>query len=151
MKRNLIFSLLAMLAINAGAQNPVSWNYTSKKIDGKLYEIRMTATLKEGWHLYSQKQPENAIATPTQINFSKNPLVILKGGIKEQGKMEKYTDPVLETEAYQYANKVEFIQQVTLKTEVSTNLSGSIGFQVCTDKHCLAPETINFNIKISNK
>ena len=45
--------------------NPVSWSFTSKKITDKTYEVHLTATMQSGWHLYSQVQPEDAIAIPT--------------------------------------------------------------------------------------
>ena len=89
-----IFSLitLALIGFAAQAQNPVSWTFSSKKIDDKTFEIHMTATMQKGWHLYSQKQPEDAIANPTTFSITANPLIKLDGGIKEVGKMEKFKD-----------------------------------------------------------
>ena len=52
----------------------------------KTYEIHMTATIQTGWHLYSQTQPEDAIAIPTGIKFTSNPLVTAEGPVKEVGK-----------------------------------------------------------------
>ncbi|HET6993988.1 MAG TPA: hypothetical protein VFI06_03350, partial [Chitinophagaceae bacterium] len=89
MKKYLIIALGFMVATTAKAQmpTPVSWSYTAKKTSDKTYEVRLTATIQSGWHLYSQKQPADAIVEPTKITFNKNPLLKLDGNIREEGKM----------------------------------------------------------------
>jgi Disulphide bond corrector protein DsbC len=130
------------------AQNPVSWSFTAKKIADKTFEVHMTATIQKSWHLYSQNQPEDAVASPTSFTLTTNPLLTLDGKIKEVGKMEKFVDKELGLSANQYSDKVDFVQVVKLKGNVNTNLSGSVEFQTCDDKKCLPPKTINFNIAL---
>ena len=66
--KNIILVLLITLGITtAEAQTPVSWNFTTKKVDSKTYELHLTAVLQSGWHLFSQTQPDDAIAVPTGI------------------------------------------------------------------------------------
>ena len=108
----------------------------------------MTATMQPGWHLYSQVQPEDAIAIPTDIQFNKNPLISLNGSIKEVGKMEKFKDEKLGVAANQYAKKVEFVQVVKLKANAKTNLTGTIEYQTCDDEKCLPPKKVNFNLAV---
>lgn len=149
MKR-VVFFLMMTLGISAAhAQlNPVSWSFSSKKIADKTYEIHLTATMQSGWHLYSQVQPEDAIAIPTGFKINSNPLMALEGKIKEVGKMEKFHDAKLEVSANQYADKVDFVQVVKLKANVKTNLTGSVEYQTCDDKKCLPPRTVNFSIAV---
>jgi thiol:disulfide interchange protein DsbD len=149
MKRLLLFFIMAVGVIAVKAQlNPVSWTFTSKKIADKTYEVHLTATMQSGWHLYSQVQPEDAIAIPTDFKLNSNPLLTLDGKIKEVGKMEKFHDPKLEVSANQYAGKVDFVQVIKLKANVKTNLTGSVEYQTCDDKKCLPPKTVNFSIPI---
>lgn len=133
----------------AFTQTPVHWNYQAHKLNDKEWEVKLTATIDNGWHLYSQQQPEDAIALPTEIVFNKNPLVELKDKVKENGKLEKYKDKTLDIEAWQYAGKVEFVQVVKKKAKVKTTVSGSIEYQVCTDEKCLPPKKIPFTIAIN--
>ena len=105
-------------------------------------------TMQSGWHLYSQVQPEDAIAIPTGFKLNSNPLLSLEGNIKEIGKMEKFHDARLEVSANQYANKVDFVQVVKLKANAKTNLTGSVEYQTCDDKKCLPPKTVNFTIPV---
>lgn len=148
--KKLLFVALALAFLNtASAQNPVSWAFTSKKISDKVYELHLTATIQPGWHLYSQKQPEDAIAQPTSFTFNNNPLLNFDGTVKELGKVEKYTDKVLDVSAYQYSNKVKFVQVVKLKGKVKTAVTGKLEFQTCDDKKCLPPKTIPFTIALN--
>ena len=150
MKRTIIFSFVLISgALSLNAQlNPVSWAFTSKKIADKTYEIHLTATMQSGWHLFSQVQPEDAVAIPTGFKINNNPLVTLNGKIKEIGKMEKFHDAKLDISANQYANKVDFVQLVKLKSNVKTNITGSVEYQTCDDKKCLPPKTVTFSIPV---
>jgi thiol:disulfide interchange protein DsbD len=126
----------------------VSWSFTTKKIADKTFEVHMTANIQPGWHLYSQTQPDDAIAIPTGVTIQKNPLVMLDGKVKEAGKLEKFHDAKLGVSANQYSSKVDFVQVVKLKANVKTNVSGSVEFQTCDDKKCLPPKTVNFSVTI---
>jgi len=130
------------------AQNPVSWTFGVKKVDDNTFEVHMTATIQKGWHLYSQEQPEDAIAVPTSFTITANPLFKLDGKIKEIGKMEKFTDKQLGLSANQYSNTVDFVQLVRLKGTAKTSVSGNVEYQTCDDKKCLPPKTVNFSIAL---
>lgn len=148
MKQFFIIALAIMVGLGAKAQNPVSWTFTAKKVADKTYEIHMTANIQDNWHLYSQTQPDDAIAMPTTFTINPNPLFTLEGKIKEVGKLEKFHDAKLDLSANQYSNTVNFVQVVKLKANVKTNFSGNVEFQTCDDKKCLPPKTVNFNIAL---
>jgi hypothetical protein len=150
MKKVFFLLSLACASMLASAQiaNPVSWTFNSKKISENSYEVQMVATIQNGWHLYSQVQPKDAIAIPTSFSFTKNPLVELDGKIKEAGKMEKFTDQELGISANQYSKTVVFSQKVKLKGKAKSNVGGNVTFQTCDDKKCLPPKTVNFSIAL---
>ena len=131
------------------AQNPVSWSFQAIKKGDQQYDVVMKATIQPGWHLYSQQQPDDAIAIPTSIQINNNPLVIREKTIREVGKMQKFTDKTLGVTAYQYANEVTFIQTVNLKVKVKTALTGEIEYQVCDDEKCLPPKKVPFTIVLN--
>lgn len=146
MKRLILSAIVIFAAIAAKAQlNPVTWSFSATKIDDKKYEIHMKATIQTNWHLYSQVQPDDAIAQPTTFTINKNPLFVLDGKIKEVGKMEKVTG---EYPANQYSNTVDFVQEIKLKSTAKTNFTGSVEYQTCDDKKCLPPKTVTISIPI---
>ncbi len=149
MRKLLVVAFLVFVSVaNAQQLNPVSWSFASKKISGNVYEVQLVASIQSGWHLYSQQQPDDAIAQPTSFIFNKNPLIDLEGKVKEIGKLEKYKDKKLDISSNQYSQKVTFVQKVKLKGKVKTNVSGKLEFQTCDDKKCLPPKTVNFSIAL---
>jgi hypothetical protein len=144
---SLILVMILTLAVKAQL-NPISWTFTAKKLSDKAYELHITALIQSGWHLYSQTQPDDAIAEPTLVSFNKNPLLTLEGKIKEEGKLEKFHDAKLDISANQYSAKVNFVQVVKLKAKAKTKLSGSVRFQTCNDEKCLPPKTVTFNVAL---
>jgi thiol:disulfide interchange protein DsbD len=143
-----ILSMFLFGAIAVSAQSPVTWTFASKKLTDNTYEIKMIATMEKGWHLYSQEQPEDAVAGPTTFTITSNPLIELVGKIKENGKMQKFHDKELDISANQYSEKVEFVQTIKLKGKVKTSFNGSVEYQTCDDKKCLPPKTVNFKVAL---
>ena len=147
MKLSILLFILLSTTLSF-AQSPVSWTFSSKKLDDKTYELRLTANIQKGWHLYAQKQPDDAIAQPITFNFNSNPLLNLEGKVKEIGKLEKFKDEKLDISANQYSNKVDFVQLVKMKGKAKTAVTGQLEFQTCDDKKCLPPKTVNFSIAL---
>lgn len=149
MKKLIVLHCVVLVAATRlAAQVPVHFSYSAKKIDDTHYELHVTATMDNGWHIYSASQPKEAVAVPTKIVFKKNPLVALSGQPNEVGKKEKFENKEVGIVQYQYGGTVDFVQAVTLKAKVQTSISGSITYQVCTDEECLPPKTVPFDIKI---
>ena len=143
------FITLLILTLSVNAQNPVTWQFQAQKKDDLNYEVILKASIQPGWHLYSQKQPEDAIAIPTEIQFNNNPLVVREKEIREAGKLQKYVDKTLGVTANQYSNEVRFIQSVKLKAKVKTAITGEIEYQVCDDEKCLPPKKVPFTIVLN--
>lgn len=141
-----MFLVIPFVCSTAMAQEPVTWSFSAKKLNGSLYEVRMTAIIQSGWHLYSQKQPENAIVTPTNIRFGKHPLVMLKGEVEEKGDLVKVKEETIGFESWLYESKVQFIQIIELRNKVKTSINGSVDYQACTNEKCLPPATAPFSI-----
>lgn len=147
--RSLLLLAAFSLATSVMAQNPITWQFQAVKKEGLKYEVTFRATIQPGWHLYSQNQPKDAIAIPTTFQFNKNPLINREQTIRELGKMQKYTDKTLGVTAYQYSTEVTFTQNVTLKANVKTALTGEIEYQVCDDEKCLPPKKVPFTIALN--
>ena len=139
--------LLAPAGIMAQLKNPIKWNYSAKKLAAGKYELHMTATLEKGWHIYSQKTPQGG-PIPTKFTFTKNPLVTANGPVKEVGNIENYFEDLFGVQVKQYADKVDFVQTITVKNSVKTNLAGKVEYQLCRDRECLLPKELAFSIVI---
>ena len=150
MKKNIPIAILLLCSnlLFAQIQNPVTWSTNSKKIDGKTYEVHVTAKIDKGWHIYSQTTAEGG-PIPTSFTFTKNPLVIVEGKVKEIGKLEKHIEPLFQNiEVKQFSNNVDFVQTVKLKVPVKTSVDVAVEFMVCNDKQCLPPSTKKFSVAL---
>ena len=143
-----VFFFVATSISMAQSGSKVKWQFISKKIADKKYEIRLSAVIDKGWHLYSQVQAEDAIALPTTVTFANNPLLIMTGKPKEVGKLYDQYDKATASRSRFYSDKVEFVQVVTTKSNVKTAVSGEIEFMVCDDKQCLPPDKVRFSVKL---
>jgi len=94
--------------------NPITWNYSAKRIGIKMYEVYLTAAIQNPWHIYSQSTPEGG-PIPTKIGFKKNPLVTHIGKAKEKGKLLKKREEVFDVDVKYYNERVDFIQVIKMK------------------------------------
>src|SRR5215471_3866967 len=113
----ILITLIIATALHAQVQDPVKWNYTAAKNSDKEYTVTISATLLPAWHIYSMNTPANG-PVPTSISFSKNPLVLLNGAVKENGKLKTEHDEIFGVDVKYFADKVEFVQAVKLKSAV---------------------------------
>ncbi len=143
-----IFALfIGLSCTQAQVENPVKWTFSTVKKADKKYQLIATATIEGEWHLYSQSTPDGG-PIPTSFSFNKNPLATLVGKPIETGKLITKHEKVFGVDVKYYNNKVVFTQDIALKSNVKTNVSGEIEFMVCNDERCLPPKTISFDFKI---
>jgi hypothetical protein len=152
MKKVVLFITALWSLQIVAAQNPpapagqaVTWEFKAKKIDSEHYELSLTAVIQGKWHIYSQFTPEGG-PVPTQIVFSKNPLIVLNGAAKEVGKLHEKYEEVFGINVKYYDGLVVFKQLITLKKKVKTKISGTVEYMVCDDTQCLPPKKEAFTI-----
>jgi hypothetical protein len=141
-----LFTLIIGLQLHAQKLNPVKWTFEAVKKADKQYDITFTANVDAPWHIYSQFVKKGPV--PTSVQIKKNPLVQIKGGVKEIGKIEKKFDKNFGAEIAYFSNKVQFVQSVTLKVASKTKLTGEIEYMVCNDERCLPPTKVPFEVTI---
>lgn len=149
--KSLFLAALLTITMAGKAQflNPVKWNYSIVKVADKTYDVKITAILDKGWHLYAQDAGEGP--EPTTFTFAANPMFKLEGKVKEVGKLRKEYDPNFDSELKFYSNEVTFVQRIKMRSAVSTVVNGSVNFMVCNDRKCLPPKDVPFSVKVPAK
>lgn len=126
-----------------GLEDPVQWEFTSKKIGDNLFEVSAKAILDENWHIYANKQEsEYVIGTEFYIEEGAGSL---KGGISEQGELHEEYEKVNDADSRFYEKEVVFTQQFEVKPGSKTAVA-DITYMVCDNSHCLPPTTEAFTI-----
>lgn len=141
------FLLTIMVGSICNAQDVVRWKFYAAKISAKTFEIHLKATIDEAWHIYSQTTSTGG-PLPTNISFAKNPLVLLSEKTKEIGDLKFHHDEIFDLDVYSFTDSVDFVQTINLKTNIKTNLSGTIEYMACTKQKCLTPQKIKFSVKV---
>ena len=147
MKKIVLGFVLLMFTIGVNAQQKVTWTYTAKKLAGDKYELHITAQPPAGWHIYSQTTPDGG-PVPTSFTFNKNPLVTISGTVKEKGKLVTYYDKNFKVNVKYFDGKAEFIQTISVKGKIKTNVTGEVESMICNDKQCLPPTSEKFAIAL---
>lgn len=133
--------------VMAQSSTQVKWICSAKKIGDKTYEVHMTASIGGDYHLYAQDAGGDG-PIPTAFTFTKNPLLVTDGKVKEVGKMVKKFESAWSHDVNYYENTVDFVQVVKLKSNVKTSLSGKVEFMVCNDRQCLPPADVDIKVNV---
>lgn len=142
-----VFMMVLVFGV-ANAQQKISWSYSAKKLPNNKYEIHIVATPPPGWHIYSQLTPDGG-PVPTTFKFSKNALVVVQSKMNEKGKVVSYFDKNFKVDVKYFEGKADFVQVVTVKGNIKTNISGEVESMICNDRTCMPPSTEKFNIALN--
>lgn len=147
-----LLSFLLFLCVFVSAQilpQPVRFSVSTKKLTDQTYEVKIHAELEGGWHLYSQSQPPEAVAHPTELTLSPNPFIEnIKGLWQEVGDKKLYENVAAKIKQFQFSEEVDFVKVIKLKRKIKTELHGKLVYQVCNDEKCLPAGRFNFSIKL---
>ena len=143
---SLILGIKSQICI-AQDKNPVSFKIESKKVSATEYDIVFTATIDEGWHVYSISQTSGDGPNPTVITLNKSADYELAGKVTESKPVEEM-DKVFEMKVKYFLHKATFTQRIKLKTDKTFKVSGKYEYQTCTDEKCMFPPAKKFSLTI---
>lgn len=138
--------VFANLVYCQDGNNTVSWAFTSKKTSAKEYTIYMTATVKDGWYVYSQYLDSDDGPVRTQFVLDQNEAVTLDGKATEEGGKIEGFDELFEMNITKYKKQLVIAQKV--KVTKATTIKGKITFMTCNDEQCLPPTDVPFEVKL---
>ncbi|MGG1920828.1 cytochrome c biogenesis protein CcdA [Chryseobacterium sp. NRRL B-14798] len=150
--RNWFLLILLFLAtgINAQIKNPVKFKFTINDLGNNQYEAVLNATMESGWHIYSKDLPEDT-GIPTEYKVTGKNIELI-GKFTEVGKKhEEFSEAFGGTIVF-YSNAAGFKQKFKLKDPTKpADVTSEITYQTCDDRVCLAPNTLEFNQKVTPK
>lgn len=142
-----VLVFFTLLSLYASSQSPVRWKFSSKRIADKTYEIHLTARVEQPWHIYSMTtSPGGPVAA--KIEFSGNPLVTISGSVREEGKLITKYEKLFGADVNYFEESVDFIQQVKIKSNGKTYVTGYIQYMVANELQSLPVTTKSFNIAL---
>ena len=148
---------LAITAATAQAQNPVHWtapkSATSAAPGGKT-SVKLTATIDEGWHIYSATQGPGG-PLPTRFAVASGQPFVMDGTVDATKPMVNF-DKNFGINVETYENKADFTVPIKVDTTAkkgAQKIQLSTRYEACNASMCLPPKTVNFtvNMKVKNK
>jgi thiol:disulfide interchange protein DsbD len=135
--------------MTAQIKDPVKFKYNINALANNEYEAVLTATIDKNWHIYSQDLPEDS-GIPTEMKLSSKEGISLIGKVQEVGKKHDEFSEAFGAQIVYYSDKVLFKQKFKLKNnDKPANITAEITYQTCDDRVCLAPNTLEFEQKIT--
>ena len=140
--RTIITSIAAAFLWGAAAfaQAPdatATWKVTSTPTGEGEYELVFTATIENGWHIYTTDNQYN----PTTLELEPGQ------GFSPVGEFKQATKPAMFKNEEVFLNEAVFSQRVKLNGENAT-VSGEITWSGCNDQFCAAPEHWEFSVPL---
>jgi thiol:disulfide interchange protein DsbD len=108
----------------------------------------MIAFIAYPWKLYAQESTLDG-PLPTIIKFEENSFINLIGKPKEIGTIKEEYEENCNKIVHYYETAVDFMQEVRVYTSQSELLKGEITYMACSDKKCLKPIKMEFQIELS--
>lgn len=149
MKKTLLLLSLLVLGYSLSAQilTPVKWSTSYKQVSESEFDLVFTATIDDGWVIYSQYLDGDDGPVPTHFYFNEGSHYQLVGKNQESGNRKEAYDKVFEMNLVKFSKKAVFTQRVKVK-DLSKPISGYLEFMTCDDERCLPPTEEDFSFQL---
>jgi len=151
----LVFSGVAASGSSQIPKEPIKWSAKLQSGEtplkaGERFALQLTASIEEGWHLYSTEQVEGGpIATRITLPAGQP---FEKAGAIESSEPKTTFDPNFNLMTEFYEDEALFAVPAKVnsiaapgKAEVKVNVS----FQTCNDEICLPPRTVKISVPVN--
>lgn len=144
MKKLISFLLLsfAVLGLQAQIMDPVKFKTELKNVSDTEAEIVFTATIDNGWHVYSTELGDGGPISAT-FNVEKKSGVEPVGKLKPVGKEIDTFDKLFEMKVRYFEHTAKFVQKLKL-TGGAYAIEGYLEYGACNDESCLPPTEVPF-------
>jgi len=123
----------------------VDWSVNTDLISENEALVIFTATIDDGWKLYSQHTEEGG-PLPTQIQFEGIIGLELVGEITESDNVKKDFSDLFEINVTSFKDKATFTQKVKL-SDTSNVMLAKIRYMACDGLKCIPPTTEEFKVE----
>ena len=132
---------------NAQIFNPVSWKTEIKELENGRFELQMTASIEEGWHLYSQSLPSDDGPIATGFTLKESTDFLIEGKVNEPKPKTEF-DPNFDMDLNYFEDEVTFTQVIKSNVTDAYKMTAEVYFMVCDAEKCLPPEYVDLEFDI---
>lgn len=138
-----IFILFLAIVSYAQIQEPVKFKTELKNVSATEVEIVFTASIEQGWHVYSTDLGDGG---PISATFNTDKLVGAEvvGKLRPVGKEVASFDKLFEMNVRYFEHSAQFVQKLKL-TGGDYQIVGYLEYGACNDENCLPPTQVEFS------
>ena len=140
-----VMMLFIMIATQGQMMNPVRFSSQLKELKEGRGEILFSATIDDGWHVYSTDLGDGGPISAT-FNTVKMEGVETVGKLQAKGKEIKQFDKLFDMELRFFEKTVTFVQQIRF-TKPEYDIDCYLEYGACNDESCLPPSTCELKKK----
>ncbi len=148
MTRKIFFTFISIFTLNAQDIEPVEWEYDVNKINDTEYNISFSASILDGWKLYSQFSPDEG-ALPTSFKFINNISDFEADELFNEDDYIVGFDNVFKMDLFYYENDANFNQNIKLLDKDLNQIKVEIDYSSCDDELCIFRNE-TFNVVFDN-
>jgi thiol:disulfide interchange protein len=147
------FILSFIISSHSMAQEAASWSASAPSAavkPGDKIDIKVTAKLNEGWHVYSTTPVEEG-PVPTEIAFAATAPLKMAGKIRQPKPIVKFDENFGVNTEY-YDKDATFTVPAVVKENARNGKQKAIvevTFMACNDRMCLPPKTVEVPVELT--
>ena len=145
MKKIFLFLVFVTITTVSFGQihNPVKWSTSVENISDGEFNLIITASIDENWHLYSQDVPADGPIATTFSFTDSDDFELVGETLEEEG--HTVDDPVFGMKIKYFEEKAVFKQRIKKLNEKPISIVGEVEFMVCDDANCLPPTYVDLD------
>lgn len=148
LKSLIIIVMLAFTtSVTAQISQPIKWSTKLVMTSDTDGEIRISADVESGWHLYGMNLPPEGPRS-TEVQFATVNGCELVDGITPSVKPMVEVDEIFSLKLSYWASPVTFTQKFRLlPNSKGCSIDGQISYQACNNNKCIPPTKFSFSEK----
>ena len=143
----ILFAFFAFATGNSQIKKPVKWTSKTEKISDTEFNLVMTASIEEGWHMYSQFTPEGGpLPLVVTVKNQKGNFELI-GKAKESAYKKEFNKD-FEVDEFYFEGTATVSQKVKIINPKTSKIVVNLDFQACQNQCINDKVDLTFDIPV---
>ena len=141
-----LFSFIITSSVFSQILEPAKWEHEVEQISDTEYNLIFTATIEDGWFIYSQKNL-GGFAPQTFFEYRNQEANYQLTGITTEPDAKPKYDAIFDEDVIKFGSEVQFTQRILKMNKEFNTIEVFVEYQTCNDSKCI-PGDHTFTINL---
>ena len=141
-----LFSFIITSSVFSQILEPAKWEHEVEQISDTEYNLIFTATIEDGWFIYSQKNL-GGFAPQTFFEYRNQEANYQLTGITTEPDAKPKYDAIFDEDVIKFGSEVQFTQRILKLNKEFSTIEVFVEYQTCNDEKCI-PGDHTFTINL---